>query len=464
MKNEKLTALLVSASASFLTPFMSSAINIALPSIGREFHTDAIMLSWVATAYILSVAMFLVPLGKIADIIGRKRVFIVGISIFTIGSLFSIFAPFIEFLILLRAFQGFGGAMIFGTNVAILTSVFPPEERGTVLGINVTAVYVGLSSGPFLGGFLTDYFGWRSILFFTVLIGLCSVVLTLGKLKGEWAEAKDEKFDFMGSIIYCLMLVTLLYGVSNFDPNNPLLGFLLVGFALFCFILFLFWENRVKFPVLDIKLFRYNRTFAFSSLVALLHYSATAAISFLLSFYLQYTKDLTAQEAGFILLAQPAMMALFSPLAGWLSDRIEPRVVVSTGMAITSLGLLFLSFIDALTPIVLIFVILLVLGFGYALFSSPNTNAIMSAVERKFFGVASATVGTMRSIGQVLSMALVMLIFSLLIGRTDPELSPFLVESIKLCFAIFAALCFGAIFASLVRGNIRTVLPVERQH
>ncbi|MFX0062322.1 MAG: MFS transporter [Candidatus Hermodarchaeota archaeon] len=462
MKSIKLISLFVATLASFLTPFMSSAINIALPSIASEFRADAILLSWVATAYLLSAAMFLVPFGKIADIKGRKRVFVVGLLIFTITSFLSIFSPILEILVIFRAFQGLGGAMIFGTSVAILTSIFPPEEKGKVLGINVAATYIGLSSGPFLGGLLTQYFGWRSIFLFTVLIGFGTIVLTLWQLKGEWAEAKEERFDIIGSVIYILMLVALLYGISSFEPTNYLIVLLLIGFALLCFVLFLIWESRIEFPVLEIKLFRYNRVFAFSNLVALLHYSATFAISFLLSLYLQYTKNLPPQDAGLILVAQPIMMALFSPLAGWLSDRIEPRIVVSVGMTITSLGLAFLSLIDELTPLILIILTLMFLGFGYALFSSPNTNAVMSSVEKKFFGIASATIGTMRLTGQVLSMALVMLIFSLFIGRIEitSEVSSLLVVSTKICFAIFSGLCFVAIFASLVRGNVKDKILV----
>ncbi|MFX1251108.1 MAG: MFS transporter [Promethearchaeota archaeon] len=462
MKNVKLISLFVATLASFLTPFMSSAINIALPSIASEFRADAILLSWVATAYLLSAAMFLVPFGKIADIKGRKRVFVVGILIFTITSFMSIFSPILEILVIFRAFQGLGGAMIFGTSVAILTSVFPPEEKGKVLGINVAATYIGLSSGPFLGGLLTQYFGWRSIFLFTVLIGFGTIVLTLWQLKGEWAEAKEERFDILGSVIYILMLVALLYGISSFEPSNYLIVLPLIGFALLCFVLFLIWESRIEFPVFEIKLFRHNRVFAFSNLVALLHYSATFAISFLLSLYLQYTKNLSPQDAGLILVAQPVMMALFSPLAGWISDRIEPRIVVSVGMTITSLGLAFLSLIDELTPLILMILTLMFLGFGYALFSSPNTNAVMSSVERKYFGIASATIGTMRLMGQVLSMALVMLIFSLFIGRIEitSEVSSLLVVSTKICFAIFSGLCFVAIFASLVRGNVKNKILV----
>lgn len=199
--------LLVATLGSFFTPFMASAINIALPSIGNEFKMDAISLSWVATAYLLAAAVFLVPLGRIADIYGRKMIFTYGTLIYTASSLLSALSTSALLLISFRVLQGIGGAMMFGTGVALLTSVFPVKERGKALGINVAAVYLGLSLGPPLGGFLTDQFGWRSIFLANLPLGLLILALILGKLRGEWAEARGEKFDFIGSIIYgsCLL-------------------------------------------------------------------------------------------------------------------------------------------------------------------------------------------------------------------------------------------------------------------
>src|SRR5450759_425545 len=186
---EKRVVLLIAVLAGFITPFDGSAINIALPALGAEFHMDAIALSWVATAYILAAAVFLVPLGKIADIYGRKNVFLYGIAIFSLASLAMTMVPSIEMLIVIRVIQGLGSAMIFGTGVAIVISVFPPGERGKALGIYITAVYIGLSIGPFLGGVMTQYLGWRCIFFVNVPIGITAIFLILWKLKGEWAES-----------------------------------------------------------------------------------------------------------------------------------------------------------------------------------------------------------------------------------------------------------------------------------
>lgn len=450
----KRAALLISTLTAFLTPFMGSAVNIALPSLGKEFAMNAVLLSWVATSYLLAAAMFLVPFGRLADICGRKKIFTCGILTFAVSSILSAVAPSSFWLIVSRVLQGIGGAMIFGTGIAILTSVYPVGERGKALGINVSAVYLGLSLGPFLGGFMTQHLGWRSIFFLNVPLSLLIIVFTFLKLKGEWAEAKGERFDLTGSVIYSLMLVAMMYGFSLLPA---MFGVWLILIGILGLILFIKWELKANSPVFDINLFKSNTVFAFSSLAALVNYSATFAISFLLSLYLQYTKGLDPQHAGIILMSQPVVMAIFSPLAGRLSDKIEPRIVASMGMALTVVGLFLFIFLGENTDIGFILFGLILIGFGLALFSSPNTNAIMSSVEKKFYGVASATVGTMRLIGQMLSMGIAMLVFAVYIGRAQitPENYPLFLRSAKTAFIIFAVLCFGGIFASLSRGKVR---------
>jgi MFS family permease len=357
-------------------------------------------------------------------------------------------------LISLRLVQGLGSAMIFGTGVAILTSVFEPHERGRILGINVAAVYLGLSLGPFLGGILTEQLGWRSIFFVTTALGLVALAFVWRRLEGEWAEARGESFDLAGSVIYALALVALMYGVSRLPGiwGAALMVGGVVGLGLF-----VAWEMRVTNPVLDIGLLVGNRPFAFSNLAALINYGATSATAFLLSLYLQKIKDLSPQEAGIVLVAQPIVQATFSPLAGWLSDRVEPRIVASIGMGFTALGLGLFVFLSPTTPIWAIVVRLLLLGFGFALFSSPNMNAIMGSVERRFYGVASGMLGTMRLVGQMSSQGIATLLFALYIGRVEitPQYYPAFMTSTQVAFAIFCILCLVGIFASLARGQIR---------
>jgi len=451
-ENPKKFALIVSTLASFLTPFMGSSVNIALPNIGKEFSLDSVVLSWITTAYLLAVAIFLVPFGRIADIYGRKKIFTLGMFFFFVSSLLTAFSDSAEELIAFRALHGVGSAMIFSTSVAILTSVYPAGERGKVLGINVASVYFGLSLGPFLGGLLTEYFGWRSIFLIASPLSLIIIYLLFTKLKGDWAESKGERFDLIGAIVYSSSMVAVIYGFSLL-PTTLGLGLVLTG--IIGILIFGQWEMRVKYPILAIKILRKNPVLIFSSLATFINYSATFATGFILSLYLQYIKGLNPHYAGLILISQPLIMALFSPFAGRLSDFFAPRIVASSGMAIITLGLFFFIFLDEKTPLNFIVAILTLSGLGFAFFSSPNTNAVMGSVEKKFFGVASGILATMRATGMTFSMGITTVIFALLIGKV--EITPLyysqFLKSVKVIFTVFTLLSFGGIFASLARGE-----------
>lgn len=452
--DDRKAALLVSVLASFLTPFMASAVNIALPAIGNEFTMDAISLSWVTSVFLLTGVVFLVPFGRLADIYGRKRIFVWGMVLHALSSALAAASASGSMLIESRALQGAGGSMIFGTSVAILTSVYPATSRGRVLGYNVASVYLGLSLGPVLGGSLTQNFGWRSIFVLSLLLGTVIIFVIVTGLRGEWAEAKGEPFDFVGAILFSVSLAALMYGFSQLPGVAGILS-CLAGSAVL--LGFLTWESGRESPILNVKLLLGNTVFAFSNAAALINYSATYAVTFLLSLYLQYLKGLTAQSAGLILIFQPAVMALTSPFAGRLSDRVDPRVVASVGMGVIVAGLILFVFIDAGTPLWLISAGLVMLGLGFGLFSSPNTNAVMSSVERRFYGVASATLGTMRMTGQMLSMGIAMMLFAMYIGKVaiTPEYYAGFLKSMTTAFAIFSVLCVGGIFASLARGKRR---------
>jgi EmrB/QacA subfamily drug resistance transporter len=451
---EEKSALAVTTITSFMGPFAISSVNVALPAIQNEFAVDAVMLSWVATAYLLSMAVFLVPVGKIADIYGRKRMFTGGLTVFTLATLASVFTGSIEAFIAWRVIQGLGAAMFVTTGMAILISVFPPERRGRAIGIYVAAVYIGLSVGPFGGGLLTGYFGWRAVFVAVLPLGAASVAVTLKFLKGEWADARGERLDLIGSLLYGVAVVALVCGAAML-PETRAVGIVTVGLA--AMILFVVQEQRTAHPVFDVRLFSRNRLFAFSSLAALIHYSATFAVTFLVSLYLQYIKGMNPQTAGTVLVAQPLVMALLSPVAGRMSDRVEPRRLASTGMALTALGLVIFAFTGSSTPTYRLVGNLVLLGLGFALFSSPNMSAIMGAVEKRLYGIASGAVATMRLLGQMLSMAIATVVFALLIGRTEiaPENYPDFLKSMRLCFSAFAMLCAAGIFFSLFRGRMR---------
>ncbi len=447
--------LLVAATASFLTPFMGSSINLAIPSIGRQFGADAYVLGWVATSYILASAAFLLPFGRMADIVGRKKVFLAGVVSFALSSLLCGLAWSIETLIAFRVLQGIGSAMIFGTGMAILTSVYPPHERGKVLGINVATVYVGLSLGPVLGGMMNHNLGWQSIFYLTTILAAVVIILTIAKLKGEWVGARGEDYDYAGAVLYVAGLVSLMYGFTSAGSTEWGKYILLAGVLLM--LVFIRHEMKLQHPLMNLRLFSHNVTFAFSNLAALINYSATFAVGFLLSLHLQVVMGYDSQAAGFILLSQPVLMAVISPFAGRLSDRVEPRLVASWGMALTTLGLFVFCFLSNDTPLWLLVINLAVLGTGFALFSSPNSNAVMSSVEKRFYGVASSTLGTMRLVGQASSMAIVTLILALYVGGVELTAAGagMFLGGARTSFIILTIICFAGIFASLARGNVR---------
>jgi len=447
-------ALVVATLSSFMTPFMGSSINVALPAIAERFKMDAVLLSWIATSYLLATAVSLVPFGRLADIHGRKRIYTYGVFVFTFFSFLCAIAPSASFLVLFRVLQGVGSAMIFATGIAILTSVFPPQQRGRILGINVAAVYLGLSLGPFLGGLLTEHLTWRAVFLAHIPLGVVIMGLLLWKVKPEWAEARGEPFDLVGSLVYAAAVTGLVYGVSLL-PDLKSIGIILFGFL--GLLGFVAWESKHEKPVFDLRLFRTNRVFAFSNLAALINYSATFAVTFLLSLYLQQVKGFSPQAAGLILVSQPLVMALLSPMAGRLSDKIEPRIVASLGMVLTSIGLFLFIFLERESSLEAIIARLVILGVGFALFSSPNTNAIMGSVERKFYGVASGSVSTMRVLGMMVSMGIATVLFAVFIGRVQitPEHYPALIASIQTAFLVFALMCLAGVFASMVRGRLR---------
>jgi len=455
MKNSLTTVvLIVCVLTSFLTAFMASALNLALPAIESEFHVPASLLTWVVTGFILSTAAFILPFGRLGDILGLKRIFLAGTLIYALASFLCALSNSFYLLLTWRVFQGLGGGMIFATNMAILTSAFPPGKRGTALGINTASVYLGLSLGPVLGGMLTQ-FGWRTIFYLVAIVGALSFLWEVIWLrKADWAGAGKEKYDSLGAILYSVSIALLIYGFSStLNWGNLILAAL--GMALL--IGFIFKESRSPFPLIEVRLFKRNVTFAFSNLAALINYTATNSTAVLVSLYLQVVRGFSPQLSGLILLAQPLIQALFSPISGKLSDRLEPRLIASAGMGASSLSLFVFAFLEKGSPLWLLILNLALLGFGFALFAAPNTNAVMGAVERNQYGIASSTLGTARLLGQSFSMAAVSFLFSIYLGTSQvSENPPAFMTSFKVAFVIFAILSLAGIFASLARGKVHS--------
>ncbi len=444
--------LIVATLTSFLSPFMGSSVNVALPAMGRTFGLSAVMLGWVNLAFLLTAAALSIPFGRLGDIYGRKRIYITGISVFSLSSVLIAVAPFGTIAVAGRALQGVGAAMIFATGMALLISVFPPESRGRVLGINVAAVYFGLSSGPFAGGIITEFLGWRYLFWLNLPVGVVLFCVSVVMLKGEWAGDRGASFDIKGSLLLTAALALTLYAFSKLPAAG---AFGLLGLGIIGLVAFVVLERRLTTPLIDVRLFYENRVFAFSSLAALINYAATFAVTFLTSLYLQKVRGYSPNETGLVLVSQPLVQALLSPYAGRLSDRIEPRIVATIGMAACFAGLLLLVFLEQTSPLHYLVGCLLFLGLGFGFFSSPNTKAIMNAVDRRIFGVASAVVGTMRQMGMTFSMGIVMMLLALHLGEAEVDstnVEAFMM-SMKTAFTVFAVMCLGGIFASMARGR-----------
>lgn len=438
--------------SSFFNPFMGSAVNIALPRISDELHMNAVEISWIPMAFLLSAAVFLVPLGKLADIWGRKRMLLYGNIFFTLSTIICAFSISGNMLIIARFMQGIGSAMGLSSGMAIIISAFPPEKRGRIIGWNTTSVYVGLSAAPLLGGFLTKTLGWNSLFYINAVAGILVIAGILYGVRAEWAEAKNDRFDIIGSLIYIPSMSALMYGFSKLPGSFATILTLLGALGLIAFVI---WELREKSPVLDIALFSRNKIFAFSNLAALINYAATFGITFILSLYLQDVRGLDPLNAGLILVMQPIVMAIVASVSGRLSDRIDSQILSSLGMAVIVVGLIMLIFIDTTTSHNYLILILFMLGFGFGLFSSPNTNSVMSSVQKKYLGTASATLGTMRLTGQMFSMAIAAMAIHIFIGNDhihSGTINSFM-QGVRVIFIVFAILCTLGVFASLARGK-----------
>ncbi|MEA4936768.1 MAG: MFS transporter [Paludibacter sp.] len=444
--------LIVTMASNFFNPFMGAAVNVALKKIGSDFSMSAVGLSWVTMSYLLASAIFLVPFGRVGDIWGRTRMFLIGNVFFAVVTLLCSFANSAAMLIIMRFLQGVAAAMMTSTTMALVISAFPAKERGKVIGLNVSSVYVGSSLAPMIGGLITDTLSWRALFVINAVTSALIASMILWKLRYEWSEPVREKFDIVGTIIYMLSVSMLMYGFSSL-PETPAIILTLAGLT----GLFVFAKVELKLhsPVLNIRLFTQNRIFALANLSALINYAATFAMSFMLSLYLQYVKGMEAREAGMILIAQPVMMALVASFSGRLSDKMNPRILAAIGMAISTLGLLILSFIGSDTSNLYIVSGLVVLGIGFGMFSSPNTNVVMSSVDKKSYGIASATVSTMRNTGMMFSMAIASLVIHSFLGDAKISIDnlPQFILSTKLVFGIFTAMCFAGVFASLARNK-----------
>ncbi len=447
--------------ASFVTPFLGSSINVALPALANEFRLDPVTSGWFTTSYFLAAAMFMLQAARLGDIYGRRKIYVAGLLLIALSSFCMLLASSATELLVLRFIQGIGGALIFGTSHAIMVSIFPPELRGRALGLNVTAIYLGMTCGPFLGGFLTHHYGWRALFVLAGGASLAAVLLFKRFIHGEWRDAAGEKFDWLGGLLVAIALAALLIGSGRLPHSGSLLLILVV---LISGAAFLRQQSRSRSPLLELTLFTQNRGVATAAGSAFLMYCGTFGVGFLLSLYLQYGRHMNPQQAGLILMAQPVAQVLCAGYAGRLSDRVDPRWLTSIGLLCCASGIALTMFISAEGSLVLVLAGMALNGVGIAGYSAPNTHAAMSAVDKRQLGVTGGILQTSRLCGQMISLGIPIMLFSLLLGQqgnlseTNPDK---LLQTLYIAFTVFCVLNLLAAAVSWMRPNtLRSVATV----
>ena len=443
----------------FLNSVTNSLVNVATPSIASALQANAILVSWIPTSFLLSSVVMLLPAGRLADIHGRKKLYISGIIVFSITSVLAALSVSIEMLLAIRLIQGVGSAMIFATGLAVVTSVFPAERRGASLGIASASVYFGLSCGPLIGGWLTEVYGWRSVFLFPVPFSLLACTLIIINLKGEWKSQSPTGVDWLGGLIFAVWTSTLFLGVSTL-PGPA--SYILLGIGAAGLVLFYYQQIHSKNPLVRFRAIMDNHVFFRSLMASICTYASNYPLIFLISLYLQFNQGLSPHDAGQIMVLQAITMAILAPIAGRLSDRIEPRIIATTGCLIMSCAFGLLDQIDSDTSLYYIAACLMTLGFGFGLFTTPNNNAALSSVDKERLGIATALLNLSRVIGNMTGIAMVMILVSLIIGHAElkPEQFPALLVTIRWALALSCIYTVAGAWFSYTRGNIRQNKPL----
>lgn len=438
----------------FTTPLMLSAANVALPAIARDLRIDAVTLSWVPMAYLVASAMFVLIFGRLADMVGRKRIFIIGTICMILTSVLAAVSTSGPMLVAARFLQGVSAAMLYATQIAIIASVFLPEKRGRMIGLTISMIYLGLTCGPAMGGYLIDLAGWRYSFVFHIPLAMVVLLVATLFVPMEWSADEQGDFDVKGAVIYSLTIILLCVGVSSLPGLS---SYILIAAGISGMVLFFYLARNTKHPIFDVRLLYTNRVFTMSSLASLILYTATFANVVLIGLYLQYINGMSASAAGLFMMIQPLTMTVVSPFAGRLSDHVEPRVIASLGMLITMVGLVLLALLSSINSTHYLVIGLITTGAGFGLFSPPNTSAILGSMDKQSYGSASGSIATMRTLGQMNSIVLVTLVFALIIGHVEirPHNYADLQKAITLCFSLAAILCLPGLVLSIARGNVR---------
>lgn len=445
-------ALIIVCLGSIIGPLGMASVNIAIPDLAADLQANAKMVSWLPTLFILSSVMFMLPASKLADNFGRKRIYAYGLALNAFSSFMCGLGTSIEWVLFWRFVQGGASAMIFGTGVAIITSVTPPNKRGAALGITAACIYIGLTVAPAVGGWLTELWGWRSVFLFQVPIVIALLVLIKMRLSGEWKNQEKTRYDWWGTGIFAVFSSSLVYGLSILPS---VLGVLMLGLSAISMASFIVHQSRSRRPLIRVQMFRESRVFSMSLTTSLLMYASNFPLVFLMSLYLQYVKNLSPSQAGQVILVQALSMAIMAPLSGKLADRFQPRLVATLGCVIVACGLLVLSLMNTQTSVMHIAGSLLLIGIGFGLFSTPNNNAIMSATKTHEVGVASASMNLSRTIGNLFGMSLVNLMVHFYLGDAQftQEQNPALIQTVEMALNMSLAFVLVACVISAFRGK-----------
>lgn len=440
--------LLICTVLSFFTVFAVNAVTIVIPTIAAEYHMSNIMQNWITIIFLLVVAVLSVPAGQITGKYGLRKVTIISTILFIIISIVNVLVTSQEQFLACRLILGIALAFINVTSMAMIVSAFPPEERGTALGINITGVYIGLSLSPVLGGILNYNLGWRSVVLFGVPFLFVILALLLTTIKDEWITFEGIPLDVKGALSYGVGMALFMYG---FTILNTQMGMILTVLGVIILIVFAVIEMRQDHPVFDIRFFK-NHKFLSANFASLCAYLATYAVTTILNYHLQYIKGFDSQTAGLILLVAPLCQVVLAPIAGRLSDRFVPQILAAIGMALGTISLFLFSSLDSATSMTFLVAAMIIYGVGFGLFSPPNTNVIMGSVPPNDTSIASASVATMRTVGQAMSMGILTLVFAFIMGDVPiiEQYYPLLIQSCQITCIICVVLCILSVFASFV--------------
>lgn len=444
---ERRLVLVASCMAIFVNPLVGTMLNLALNAIGSDLDCSAHQLGWIASIFFIVSVVAMVPAARMADIFGKRRVFLAGTAIASVALVLSMFAQDIYMLYVFRGLTGIGTACISSTSVSMIADVYPRDQRGSALAWNTACVYVGASIGPSLGGVVTDALGWRFI-FLIVIPFLLIGAFTMLRFPYNIANTEGEPFDLRGSVVYGVTILLVMFGLISLPE---VYGIVMMALGFVVLMAFISVERKVEFPVMHLALFR-NSRFTRSLMALFLNYAASYCISFFLSLYLQNIGAMTPTEAGMFLMIQPVVQVVFTLLAGRVVDRMDLRILPTVGMLLTLVGIVMLYLSTGLTyDMTMLYVAQVVLGVGFGLFSSPNTTATMAYVDRQDYNKASALIATMRQIGMTASMGLATCLISIFLGTEaliSPENYAQFVDVVKTGLLFCMAFCgVGAVFS-----------------